>query len=93
MQMVQAVCFVYVHAVNATSKVFWNPNYCCRYISLSMVIIVMLLVPIASWVHFGLNFDLVWHDADNKIKTWLFIYPALGVMNIVLWKPLCPLFE
>ena len=88
--MVQAGCFVYVHVVRADFKGFLNPRFCCKYISFSLFIVITGIVPILSIVHYCLNLDIAF-AADNTIRSWLLIYPVMGVTGSLFLVRICPI--
>jgi len=45
----------------------------------------LLIVPLLSIAHYALFFELAFEDPENKIKTWLIMFPMIGVLNISLY--------
>ena len=42
-------------------------------------VITLVIVPFASVIHWSTSFNA--EDSENKIVTWLSIYPMMGLMN------------
>ena len=84
-QFVQAAFFAWVHLINWKDGMFVNSRskHWMKATAILCAIVVMIIVPIASLFHLGLNFSLIFdQDNNNQIRSWLIVYPLMGLLNI-----------
>ena len=85
MQLIQAGCFLVVHTVRWQFDHVLNCGKWLKKLVYLCLITILILVPIASCVHWGLKYKLAWEDETNRIQPWLFFFPAMGILSILFY--------
>ena len=82
MQMAQAACFIYIYFI---SGVFQRLGKCFFKVTFLITLLMMIFIPVASMIHWVINYDIAFLRNDNHLKAWIATYPMMGAMNILYY--------
>ena len=85
MQCIQVCSFLYIFFIPV------RPHWCCkccikipRYLAWLSCMLIYLVIPLVSIIHWGVNFSVA-ADPDCVIRPWLFTYPMIGAVTLVIY--------
>jgi len=58
---------------------------CLAYTAYFFFLMLMVFIPIASIIHYVINWNMIYEDGLNKIRAWQAVYPLMGAMNFILY--------